>query len=159
MSLSSFARAATLVGTLSVALPACESSWGPRTSDSGRGVSGTWSGVANGVRVQLSIVESTKPDPTFGNYQAVEGTGSLTVLATGATLPFVASGFHQSGPTGVLINIQAPRAQPSADTKWYGHFLGEQSSAGELTGRIDGTVQNTIGPLQGLSIPVTLIRQ
>lgn len=123
-------------------------------------LTGEWAGLTNGVRIQLNVVESTQADPVFGQFQSVAGTGSLTILATGELLLFTATGFHQSGPTGVLINFEAPDAAPNE--KWYGHFWGQLNSAGALAGAIDGSVQNTIGPFQGGTFadkPVTLTRQ
>jgi hypothetical protein len=136
-----------------VALSACHES--PTQPGPGLDATGQWVGTVNGVRVRLDLAEHYVSDGFLSGY-VLNGTGSITIVSTGDSLPFVAGGLHTSGPTGVLVNFEVPDNQG-----YYGHFWGQVNSAGALAGAIDGSVPNTIGPFQGGAFadkPITLTR-
>jgi hypothetical protein len=73
------------------------------------------------------------------------GTGSITVIAAGDSLPFSADGVDSrfDNPSSVLVNM-SPR--PGV---WYGHFWGRMGANRALVGTIDGSELNSIGPFAG----------
>jgi hypothetical protein len=95
-------------------------------------LTGEWASVARGVVVELQIVESTKHHAVLGSYQSVDGTGSLTVLSTGKTTEFTATGWRYNPPNGVEISFFGDASGLSPE--YYGGFLGDLSLAGALVG-------------------------
>jgi hypothetical protein len=104
-------------------------------------LTGEWVGVTGGVRVELQIVESTPHEP--GDYETLDGTGSLTVVSTGETIQFTATGSRNNPPNGVEIGFFGDG--PGLTVKDYGVFRGDLNLAGALIGATS-TIPNMGAP-------------
>lgn len=142
--------------TCCLILAACPSPSQPQPAP--RHGAGNWVGTTSGVRVRFIMTETY-----LGSFQAsraayyLTGTGSITVLATGDSLPFTIFGADKEGPTGVSVDMEA--IPTSTSKPLYGKFLGQIDAKGELVGSIDGTANQTVGPFKSSQQAVTLVRQ
>jgi hypothetical protein len=111
-----------------------------------RPLAGQWVGSTSEIRVRLNMTEYYS-EGSFLSGWVLDGTGTLIMLASGDSLPFVVAGAEFGN--SVIINMQVPPKAdaPAFSSTFYGHFWGKLDDANALTGAIDGSVQNVVGPL------------